>query len=178
MVRRGDSEREFRVRFCPHHVTTVQNNELLPLNIKKKTLLQEKEEHLSPPPYQTRCRDSRPSKDAKESTNPGSYEANASRVAVLTKNMASSVGERGVPFSPPPYQTRCRDNRPSKDAKESINPSSYEVNPSQVAVLRQNVASLCRRKRSAFCLLHTRRDAETTDPQKMRKSPSTLAPMR
>ncbi|GBN15663.1 hypothetical protein AVEN_55907-1 [Araneus ventricosus] len=59
----------------------------------------EKEEHLSPPPYQTRCRDNRPSKDAKDSTNPGSYEVKPSKVEVLTQNMASSVGERGEPLS-------------------------------------------------------------------------------
>ncbi|CAL1299494.1 unnamed protein product [Larinioides sclopetarius] len=34
----------------------------------------ESEEHLLPPPYQTNCRDNGPSKDAKEFTNPNSYE--------------------------------------------------------------------------------------------------------
>ncbi|GBM32760.1 hypothetical protein AVEN_83730-1 [Araneus ventricosus] len=36
--------------------------------------VQEKEEHLLPPPYQTNCRDNGPSKDAKNFTNPNSYE--------------------------------------------------------------------------------------------------------
>ncbi|GBN02265.1 hypothetical protein AVEN_209043-1 [Araneus ventricosus] len=40
---------------------------------------------------------------------------------------------------PPPYQTDCRDNGPSKDAKASTNPNSFQVTPSQVAVLTQNV---------------------------------------
>ncbi|CAL1275418.1 unnamed protein product [Larinioides sclopetarius] len=34
----------------------------------------ETEEHLLPPPYQTNCRDNGPSKDAKEFTNPNSYQ--------------------------------------------------------------------------------------------------------
>ncbi|GBM50298.1 hypothetical protein AVEN_219068-1 [Araneus ventricosus] len=34
----------------------------------------EKEEHLLPPPYQTNCRDNGPSKDAKNFTNPNSFQ--------------------------------------------------------------------------------------------------------
>ncbi|GBM93307.1 hypothetical protein AVEN_99993-1 [Araneus ventricosus] len=40
---------------------------------------------------------------------------------------------------PPPYQTDCAENGPSEDAKASTNPNSFQVTPSQVAVLKQNV---------------------------------------
>ncbi|GBO36299.1 hypothetical protein AVEN_269663-1 [Araneus ventricosus] len=50
-----------------------------------------------------------------------------------------STGEEEEHLQPPPYHTDCRDNGPSNDGEESTNPNSYEVNPSQVAVLTQIV---------------------------------------
>ncbi|GBN40242.1 hypothetical protein AVEN_72318-1 [Araneus ventricosus] len=50
--------------------------------------IDEKEEHLQPPPYQTDCRDNGPSEDAEESTRPNSFQVTPYQVAALTQNLA------------------------------------------------------------------------------------------